>query len=83
MENVRPAVPASENVPFVTDSVTVSVPPSTSLTVIGLPADGVKTIVVSSAVVCAVGTVLTGASFTGLTVTVTVAVSVTPPEVTV
>jgi folate-binding protein YgfZ len=38
---------------------------------------------VSSAVVCAPGTVFTGASFTGVTPMFTVAVSVTPPAVTV
>ena len=38
---------------------------------------------VSSGVLCGPGTVFTGTSFTGVTFTVTVAVSVTPPEVTV
>jgi len=59
------------------------VPLSTSATVIALPLPGENTRPVSSGVFCAAGTAFTGASFTGSTLTVTVAVSVTPPEVTV
>ncbi len=80
---VRPAMPESENVPLVTATVTVRVPVSTSATVIRLPFATENTRAVSSVVVCAPGTVLAGASLTGDTVRLTVAVSVTPPEVTV
>ena len=51
------------------------------LTEIRLPLAELKTSAVSSMVVCAPGTLLTGASFTALTVTATVSVSVfAPPE---
>ena len=80
---LTPATPASVSVPWVTASVVVSAPPSTSATVIALPLALLNTSGLSSAVVCAPGKVLTGASFTELTVTFTVAVSVTPPEATV
>ncbi|TNC13052.1 hypothetical protein FF100_15220 [Methylobacterium terricola] len=69
--------------PPVTAIETVRVPLSTSATVRALPPAVEKTRAVSSAVTCAPGTVTTGASFTGVTVTVTVAVSVTPPALTV
>ncbi len=80
---VRPAMPESENVPLVTATVTVRVPVSTSATVMRLELAAEKTRAVSSVVVCAPGTVLVGASLTGEMVRLTVAVSVTPPEVTV
>jgi hypothetical protein len=72
--------PLTESVPLVTASVTVTVPvpASTSLTLRPVMARAE-----SSVVVCGPGTVLTGASLTGLTVTVTLAVSVVPPELTV
>ncbi len=75
---VAPAAAVTDRAPWVTLTVVVKVPPSTSLTLTPEIAS-----VVSSAVVWAPGTVLTGASLTGVTLTVTVAVSVTPPEVTV
>ena len=68
-----PAVTLS--VPLVTVSVVVSALLSTSAT--ETPAIGR---VVSSLTVCAPGTVLTGASFTGLTVMATVSVSVAVPS---
>ncbi len=80
---VRPFSPDRVKAPLVTVSVTVSVPLSISATEIAFPAPAEKTIVPSSAIVCGPGTVLTGASLTGVTLTVTVAVSVTPPDVTV
>ena len=65
-------------VPLVIVSVVVNGSPSTSATL--TPEIGKA---VSSAVVCEPGTVFTGASFTGVTPMFTVAVSVTPPDVTV
>ena len=69
--------------PLVTDTVVVNASPSMSATVKAVPLATLNTRVPSSAIVCAPGAVETGASFTALTVTLTVAVSVTPPEVTV
>ena len=77
---VSPAVPASVSVPFVAVSVTWSgfVPASGSLTPIGAAA-GRETSGVSSAEICAPGTRFTGGSLaTFATVTVTVAVEVSP-----
>ena len=62
-------------VPLVTDSVVVSDVLSTSAT--DIPAIGSA---VSSLTLCAPGTVLTGASLTGLTVMATVSVSVAVPS---
>ena len=78
---VSPASVPRLSVPLVTLSVTVRLPPSRSATESALPP--VKASVVSSAVVTAAGATLVGGSLTGVTLTVTVAVSVTPPEVTV
>ena len=75
---VAPPPSATVAVPPVTVSVVVRMSPSTSPTV--TPAIARDT---SSLVLCAPGKVWVGASFTGTTVTLTVAVSVTPPEVTV
>ena len=77
---VAPPVVTTDSVPVPagTDSVVVSVPPSTSAT----DAPEITT-AVSSVVVCATGTLCVGASLTDDTVMLTVAVSVTPPEVTV
>ena len=61
--------------PFRTDSVTVSVGLSTSATDSPAMSSGV-----SSWAVCAPGTVLTGASFTGLTVMATVSMSCAVPS---
>ena len=61
--------------PLVTVSVVVSAALSTSAT--DTPAMGSA---VSSLTLCAPGTVLTGASFTGLTVMATVSVSVAVPS---
>ncbi|GJD54047.1 hypothetical protein OPKNFCMD_6827 [Methylobacterium crusticola] len=80
---VRPVIPASEKVPPVTAIETVRTPLSTSATASALPPAVEKTRAVSSAVTWAPGTATTGASFTGVTITITVAVSVTPPAVTV
>jgi hypothetical protein len=80
---VTPAVEPSVSVPLVTATVAVSEPLSMSATVRALPLADENTSPVSSVVDWAPGAVLTGASFTALTVTLTLAVSVTPPEVTV
>ena len=56
---------------------------STSAMEIRLPLAAEKTSAVSSLVVCAPGTVFTGASLTALTVMVTVSVSVSAPPVPV
>ena len=80
---VTPAALPSVSVPWVTARVVVSVPPSTSATASALPLALLKMSGLSSAVVCAPGVVLIGASLTEFTVTFTVAVSVTPPEATV
>ena len=73
-----PAVTAS--VPLVTLTVVVKAVagPSTSATLTPAMASGV-----SSVALWAPGTVLTGGSLTAVTVTLTLAVSLTPPEVTV
>ena len=60
------------------ESVVVSGPLSTSATL-----TPEMTLLVSSLVVCAAGSVLTGASLTAVTVMLTFAVSVTPPDDTV
>ena len=82
-ETVTPAVPPSVNRPFVAETVIEIVSPSMSVTVIALPLAVENTTVVSSLVVWPPGTAATTASLTGVTVTVTLAVSVTPPDVTV
>ena len=66
---------ATVSVPFVTESVVVSAVLSRSAT--ETPAIGS---VVSSATVCEPGTVLTGGSFTALTVIATVSVSLNEPS---
>ena len=72
-----PAVVARLRMPLPAgiDSVVTSVTPAPSTSLTETP---VIFSAVSSAVVCAPGTVLTGASLTGLTVMVTVAVLVSP-----
>ena len=75
---VAPPPAVTLSVPLVTLTVVVSAPPSTSATLTPAMASGL-----SSAVLWAPGTVLTGASLTAVTVTLTLAVSVTPPDVTV
>ena len=72
---VTPVPAVTLRVPLATDSVVVSASPSTSAT--ETPAIG-RT--VSSATLCAPGTVLTGASFTGLTVIAIVSVSTAVPS---
>ena len=79
---VTPAIDPSVRRPLATVKVVVTLL-STSATVIALPFAVLNTTFVSSAAVWPPGTVFTGASFTATTVTVTVAVSVTPPDVTV
>ena len=79
---VIPAIEPSVSVPLTTVSVVVT-ELSTSTTVMALPFAALNMRLVSSALDCAPGTVLTGASLTAATLTVTVAVSVTPPDVTV
>ena len=78
---VAPPARLTVNAPFPTVSCVVAMFASTSLTLIRFAP--VNVIGVSSATVTAPPTVFTGASFTAVTFTVTVAVSVTPPEVTV
>ena len=72
------APPVTAKVPWATLSVTVMLPLAASVSAMLRP---VMVSGVSSAVVCAVGTVLTGASLTALTVmaTVSVSVSAAPP----
>jgi hypothetical protein len=72
----RPATEPSVSVPWRTDRVTVAVPEpmSGSEIVTALWVAAEKTRAVSSATLCAPGTVLTGASFTGVTVAVIVLV---------
>ena len=80
---LRPSVCARVKVPSLTPSVTCrSAPPtSRSLTEIRLPFRMEKTSEPSSSTFCATGTVLSGASFTALTVMPTVSVSASaPPE---
>jgi len=80
---VRPDVPARLRMPLVTASVTwtLALPASTSLIEIALPVAVLNVSVPSSFIVCAAGTLFTGASFTGLTVIATVSVSLSgPPE---
>src|SRR5882724_5132421 len=71
---VRPAVPASVSTPLVAASVTwtLLLPASTSAMAMALPAAVLKVSVPSSFMAWAAGTVFTGASFTALTVMVTV-----------
>ena len=78
---VRPVTSLKVNKPFVELRVTVTVVLSTSLMLIALPLPIEKTRLVSSLVDWAEGTVLTGASFTALMVTLTVLVSVKLPSV--
>ena len=72
---VSPAVAANVRVPSSTVSVTCSVPPlaSTSEIEIALPLALLNMMFVLLVVSCVVGTVFTGASFTGVTDTVAVA----------
>src|SRR2546428_45419 len=82
-ENVSPLVPGSVITPLVPVSVTCAEldPASTSLIEIRLPLPDEKTRAVSSFVLCAAGTLLTGASLTALTVMATESVSLSaPPE---
>ncbi len=72
-----PVVTARVPVPAPTETTVVSVVPvSTSVTDRALPLPAENTSGVSSFVVCAAGTVLTGTSFTAVTLMVTVSVSV-------
>ena len=72
---LTPAPAVTLRMPLATDSVVVSALLSLSAT--ETPAIGRM---VSSATLCAAGTVLTGASFTGLTVIAIVSVSVAVPS---
>ena len=78
-----PAARLTVSAPLVTVSRVVARLPSTSTTPTLNTLATVNASVVSSASVALAGAVFTGASFTGVTVTVTVAVSIAPPEVTV
>ena len=69
---VSPPVPDKVMPPLVTARVTCTVAASTSATLMRLPLAAENTRAVSSLVVCAAGTVFTGASFTAVTVTVAV-----------
>ena len=79
---VTPEIEPRLSLPLATVSVVVTLL-SASATAIALPLPALKTMLASSLVVWAPGTALTGASLTAATLIVTVAVSVTPPEVTV
>ena len=78
---VAPPARLTVNVPLPTVSCVVAMLPSTSFTLIRFAPVNVSA--VSSPTVLAPPTVFTGASLTAATFTVTVAVSVTPPLVTV
>ena len=82
---VSPAMPDSVKVPLATLSVTCRLPLalSTSAMAMWLPLETENTRLVSSSVVCALGTVFTGASLTALTVMPTVSVSTKVPPVPV
>src|SRR5258708_39662342 len=77
MLNVRPVTPLSVNVPLLTLRVTCSGLPaeSLSLTLIALPLAEENTSVVFALVLCAAGTMFTGATLTWLTVMPTVLVA--------
>src|SRR5262247_4124590 len=80
---VRPEVPASVSTPLVAAKVTwtLELPASTSAIEMALPLAVENVSVPSSLMVCAPGTVLTGASFTALTVMATESLSLrAPPE---
>ena len=83
LTNASPLVPLSVMVPLVAVSVicTALAPASTSLMLIRFALPAEKTSGVSSLVLCAPGTELTGASLTALTVMLTVSVSVIAPPV--
>ena len=74
---LRPVVPASVRLPLVTLSVTWLFAPAASRSAIEiwLPLADEKTLAVSSLVLCAPGTVLTGASLTAVTVMLLLAVA--------
>ena len=75
-----PVVTASVPVPPATETTVVSVSPvSTSATESAFPLPAENTSGVSSLVVCATGFVFTGASFTAVTLIVTVSVSFSVP----
>ena len=78
---VAPPARLTESTPWVTVSRVVARLLSTSTMLSVLAA--VNASVASSARAAATGAVFTGASFTAIIVTVTIAVSVTPPELTV
>ncbi len=69
--NVSPVVPDNVRVPLVTDTVTSTalVPASASLIEIWFPFTDENTLLVSSLVLCAPGTVLVVVSVTSVTVT--------------
>ena len=77
--SVTPVPGTTLIVPFVTAKVTVTLPPA-STSLIDKP---LITLAVSSAVVCAPGTVFNGASLTDVTVILTVSLSVSAPSLVV
>ena len=79
---VAPAKDSAVSVPLFADTIVVKLMLSASATLMALPLATLKTTGVSSLVACAPGTVLMGGEAT-LTVTFTLAVSSTPPELTV
>ena len=81
-EPVTPTPPAAAafKLPLATLRVTLRAPAPASMSATARPVRGSG---VSSVPVKLAGRVFTGASLTGVTVTLTPAVSVTPPEVTV
>ena len=72
---VTPPPAVAVSVPFVTLTTLLIAPPAPAATVMALPLPLLKTLAVSSLVVCAAGTVFTG-SATAVTVMATVSVSV-------
>ncbi|GAB7529224.1 hypothetical protein PS3A_16330 [Pseudomonas sp. 3A(2025)] len=81
IKKLTPLAPDSDTVPFVVMRVTVMrlLPASTSLIEMALPLASLNARTISCVVVWVVGTVLTGASFTAVTLMVTVLVSVCAP----
>ena len=78
---VTPETVPSVSLPLAIVNVVVTLL-SASATTMALPFAELKVMLLSSFAVCNPGTELTGASLTAATLTVTVAVSVTPPDVT-
>ena len=80
---VAPANACAVTLPLFTVTLLVRLALSASATLSALPVPLPNTSAVSSLTACPAGTMLTGAAFTAAIVTLTVALSVTPPALTV